>query len=244
MKVTRVFVILAALLGASAWGQTNVYDLEGRLVRVIYPAGKATLYEYDAADNLLSVQNVDVPTAPNGLSVERTAVDASQLTWADNSDSESGYRIQRRKAFGYTWQDVVDLEADVTSYQDTGLVTESAYVYRVLALGDGDLTSSFSAEVAAAGGESLAFNLKKVRYVSDAAPYPIEVEFETEDGARYRLESSSTLEDDSWIAASFALSPNAANVQTELAGTGLMAIVYIGISNDPIFYRLVRADEK
>lgn len=236
-------MVLVATFGVSLWGQTNVYDVEGRLIRVIHAAGKATLYEYDAADNLKSVQNVDVPAAANGLLVERTAETSAQLNWSDNSDSETGYRIERRAALGYNWTQLADVAADSESYLDDSLKNGITYVYRILALGEDELTSSYTAEVTASGEYSLPFNLKQVRYVSDTATYPLEVQFDSELAAVYRLETSVTLADDTWEEAAFALTPSATSSQTQISGTGLPIVVYLSIPSEPVFYRLLRIEE-
>lgn len=239
----QLIIVTVATLGVSLWGQTNVYDVEGRLIRVIHAAGKATLYEYDSADNLKSVQNVDVPSAADGLQVERGTETSALLTWTDNADSETGYRIERRSALGYNWTELAVVASDAESYLDETLNVGITYVYRILALGVDDLTSSYTAEVTAAGEYSLPFNLKQLRYVSDSVIYPLEVQFESEDTVVYRLETSETLAEGSWVEASFALAPSATETQTQVSGTGLPIVIYLSIPTDPVFYRLLKEEE-
>lgn len=243
MMLKQLIIVIVATLGVPLWGQTNVYDIEGRLIRVIHAAGKATLYEYDSADNLKSVQNVDVPVAADGLQVERTTETSAQLSWTDNADSETGYRIERRSALGYHWTELAEVAADAESYLDATLINGVTYVYRILALGADDLTSSYTAEVTAAGEYSLPFNLKQLRYVSNTVTYPLEVQFESEDTVVYRLETSETLAEGSWVEASFALDPSAVETQTQVLGTGLPIVVYLSIPSDPVFYRLLKVEE-
>jgi len=83
--------------------------------------------------SMTATPSATVPTAPLGLTA--TAVSTSQinLTWSDVS-TETGYRIERRTETG-AWTTTTNpaLGANVTSYQDKGLVAGSVYYYRVLA---------------------------------------------------------------------------------------------------------------
>ncbi len=56
-----------------------------------------------------------------------------QLTWTDNSDNEDGFRIERARfdSLYYTFLTYVD--ANVTSYTDTGLLPMTTYIYRIYA---------------------------------------------------------------------------------------------------------------
>lgn len=54
-----------------------------------------------------------------------------EITWQDNSDNEDGFRVYRNGAIKAT------IEANVTSYVDTGLDGGTNYTYRVSAYNDG-----------------------------------------------------------------------------------------------------------
>jgi fibronectin type 3 domain-containing protein len=76
------------------------------------------------------------PVAPSNLSA--TAVSASQinLSWADNSNSEDSFRIYRSSDGGsFFWYYTVD--ANVTTYSDTGRNASTTYYYRVAAHNSG-----------------------------------------------------------------------------------------------------------
>ncbi len=80
-------------------------------------------------------QEVKIPTAPsklNAFAIDDTRV---KLTWKDNSDNESGFKIYRDGKLIH----ITDL--DITSFTDSGLQEDREYVYAV---------SSFNAK-----GESL-----------------------------------------------------------------------------------------
>jgi fibronectin type 3 domain-containing protein len=73
-----------------------------------------------------------LPAAPSNLTA--TAVSTSQvnLSWADNSSNESGFRIERSLT-GDAFAQIGSVGANVTSYADTGLAAGTAYYYRVCA---------------------------------------------------------------------------------------------------------------
>ena len=75
------------------------------------------------------------PAPPSNLTA--TAVSASQinLTWADNSNNETGFKLQRRSASSATWDDIQNTAAaNGTAFSNTaGLSPNTGYVYRVAA---------------------------------------------------------------------------------------------------------------
>jgi hypothetical protein len=78
------------------------------------------------------------PAAPTGLGA--TAVSSSQinLNWTDNSDNETGFRIERCTGDGCnTFAQIATVGANVTSYSNTGLSASTTYKYRVRAYNSG-----------------------------------------------------------------------------------------------------------
>ena len=72
------------------------------------------------------------PAAPSGLAA--TAVSSAQvnLSWADNSSNEDGFKLYR-STDNATFSRVATLGAGVTSYADAGRAASTTYYYRVLA---------------------------------------------------------------------------------------------------------------
>ncbi|BAP55042.1 hypothetical protein THII_0745 [Thioploca ingrica] len=67
------------------------------------------------------------PLVPSNLKVIATSPTAVNLSWADNSDNETGFKIERDGT-------VVHMSlATVTSYQDNGLTCGTPYHYQVIA---------------------------------------------------------------------------------------------------------------
>jgi hypothetical protein len=96
--------------------------------------------EITLEDKLPAAPDNLVATSPNSSSVE--------LSWNDNSDNETGFRIERAINF-LGWEDFSLLSeqgANTTSYTDGDVIQGNLYKYRVAAFNDGG-TSAFSEEV-------------------------------------------------------------------------------------------------
>lgn len=235
MRVLTIllYVSLGGLLSAAS----HFYDDADRLVRSVHADGTTTLYTYDAANNLLEVAVANGPPAPRLLGATLDATTTATVTWEDNAASETGYRVERRLATGYVWRTRAELPADSTSFVDTGLNANATYVYRVLAIGSGELTSAYSVEAVAAAPLSETFSIRSFSTFSDR----LELAFDGEVGATYRLETNTDLGSEGWSTLPFALSPGGAAATSSVAGTGNPMVLYIDQPADsPRFYRLVR----
>ncbi|MET0501933.1 MAG: fibronectin type III domain-containing protein [Candidatus Binatia bacterium] len=56
-----------------------------------------------------------------------------QVNWADNSNNEDGFKIERKSGTNGTYVQIVTTGANVTSYRDSNLITGYSYCYRLLA---------------------------------------------------------------------------------------------------------------
>ena len=91
-----------------------------------------------------------VPAAPTELSAVRASSSQINLTWTDNANNETGFKIERRTGTG-SFTEVGTVGANVTSYSNTGLANNTQYTYRVRAYNDaGD--SAYSNEATALTG--------------------------------------------------------------------------------------------
>ncbi|PRY44060.1 putative secreted protein (Por secretion system target) [Spirosoma oryzae] len=78
-----------------------------------------------------------VPTAPTAPArLEVAAVSSSQinLKWADLSDNETGFQVERAPASSGTFTKIADVAANATTYSDNGLSGGTTYCYRVRAI--------------------------------------------------------------------------------------------------------------
>jgi hypothetical protein len=76
------------------------------------------------------------PAAPSNLTA--TAVSSSEidLSWTDDSDNETGFKVERAR-HGNAFKRIATLGANVTTYADTGLKASTTYRYRVRAYNSG-----------------------------------------------------------------------------------------------------------
>lgn len=90
----------------------------------------------DSAYSNQAFVNVVPPVAPSGLT--GVAVSASQvnLSWVDNSSTESGFKVERAPNVGGapgTWIQIATVTGSVMNYSSTGLTANTTYWYRVRA---------------------------------------------------------------------------------------------------------------
>ena len=111
-----------------------------------------TLYYYRvcatnaAGDSAFSNEASGTTPLAKPTSATATAVSSSRinLTWVDNSGSESGYKIERKTTVTGTYAQIDQVGANVQSYSDTnGLEPNTRYYYRVRAT-NGTLDSDYS----------------------------------------------------------------------------------------------------
>lgn len=74
----------------------------------------------------------DPPAAPTNLNATAPACDQIDLTWTDNADNESGFKIER-SLNGTTFTEIDTVGANVTAYSDTTVAESTTYWYRVRA---------------------------------------------------------------------------------------------------------------
>ena len=110
-----------------------------------------TLYYYRvcatnaAGDSAFSNEASGTTPLAKPTAATATAVSSSQinLTWIDNSASETGYKIERKRTAAGTFAQIAQVGANVQSYHDTGLDHNTRYYYRVRAT-NGTINSDYS----------------------------------------------------------------------------------------------------
>lgn len=93
--------------------------------------------------------NYVVYGAPSDLTATPTFSSQINLSWADNSGAESGFKIERSEDGVTGWAEVATVGAGVTSYSDTGLACNTGFDYRVRAYtssADGSYSGTASAQ--------------------------------------------------------------------------------------------------
>jgi len=121
------------------------YYEQGEVYSTLYQGGEF----YFTFDLIKNPQSSTPPAAPTNLYAGAPACEQIDLSWTDNSDNESGFEIERDGSFLNT------VNANETSYSDTGLDPETTYSYRVRAFndaGDSDYSYEASATATTCGG--------------------------------------------------------------------------------------------
>ena len=104
-------------------------------------AGTTYFYRLSAFNTLGSspyanilVITVASPNAPSGLTATPASENQINLTWADNSNNESGFRIERSLDAGFSVIDSFLVGPNSSSYHDTPVQPATTYFYRVVAV--------------------------------------------------------------------------------------------------------------
>jgi len=90
-----------------------------------------------------------IPSAPSNLSATALSSSSISLSWTDNSDNETGFKIYRAETL------ITTTAANATSYTDANLSASTNYSYYVKATnssGDSSASNTASATTSSAGG--------------------------------------------------------------------------------------------
>ncbi len=141
------------ILGAPLVGDLKVADVTFKAMGNVGDSSAVTIEIIAIADNFgvevpVTIDNglfsiVDTaPNAPSGLSAVSQSSSVINLSWTDNSNNETGFKVYRNLT-DLNWDTesilVTTTLANITSYSDTGLNASTLYYYRIKAtnaLGD------------------------------------------------------------------------------------------------------------
>jgi len=104
-------------------------------------------YSNEASDTTNDIIGA-IPASPSNLTAEAVSARQINLNWSDNSNNEDGFRVEFWTNMDLTHVPI-DLAADVTHYENTGLQPNTIYIYRIQAF-NGAGNSDWSNEAAAA----------------------------------------------------------------------------------------------
>ena len=88
----------------------------------------------------------DVPFTPTNLVGNPVSTNQINLTWTDNATNEVGYKVQRKTGTA-NYSDVASTGADIATYSDFGLTTNTTYIYRVYAYNSEGNSPAYSNEI-------------------------------------------------------------------------------------------------
>ena len=106
-----------------------------------YNAGADSAYSNEASTTIW-------PAAPSGLSATPVAINQINLSWADNSVGETGFKIERKTGAGGIYSQIAVTTDNTTTYSDATVTASTTYVYRIKAYNAGG-DSAYSTEGAA-----------------------------------------------------------------------------------------------
>jgi M6 family metalloprotease-like protein len=82
---------------------------------------------------VITLRSGPVPIAPTSLTASPVNENTIGLSWSDNSNNETGFKIERSPNGSSSWSQIATVSANITSYNDTGLELATTYQYRVAA---------------------------------------------------------------------------------------------------------------
>src|SRR5207244_454857 len=88
---------------------------------------------YSSETNATTLSNF--PAAPSGLTITTITAGSVSLAWTDNSNNETGFKIQRKQGATGTYTTIKTVVANVTTYtdSDSALLDGTQYYYKVCA---------------------------------------------------------------------------------------------------------------
>ena len=95
---------------------------------------------------------VQQPSKPSNVGATAVSADQIDVTWSDNADNETGFKIERKTAGG-SYSEIKIAEANATRFQDKNLSANTQYTYRVRAY-NGSGNSAYSSEASATTSEA------------------------------------------------------------------------------------------
>jgi len=123
--------------------------------------GNAWDIEIPWGDIILSTQPLSLLPAPTNLTAVAVSTNTINLTWTDNSTSETSFKIERSPN-GSAFTEITTVTASVAAYSDSGLSPGTRYWYRVRAYSPALGDSTYS-NVADATTRSDALAVKRSR---------------------------------------------------------------------------------
>jgi titin len=130
-----------SLVGANITAYQNYGLLDNTLYYYRIKAYNAS--ETSSYSNIVNVTTPQsIPNAPSALIVSSINVDEINISWSDNSNNETGFKIER-SSDGVTFTEIGSVTANLKTYQNSGLVENTRYYYRVRAY-NGSGNSAYS----------------------------------------------------------------------------------------------------
>jgi C1A family cysteine protease len=130
LSINHAIVLVGWDDSVGAWILRNSWGPswgENGYMRIAY--GK---YYVGYSANYVVYNGATPPAAPTNLAATAVSFSQINLTWTDNANNETGYKIER-SLDGINFAQVATTAANVATYSDTGLTPNTTYYYQVRA---------------------------------------------------------------------------------------------------------------
>jgi len=107
-----------------------VIDVQGNQLDAIFLNSESTVRDHFRIVH--QSEATSLPAAPAGLSVTLSSDSDVDLQWTANASSES-HIVVERSLDQFSWSDVATLDANASSFTDSGLSSNTTYYYRIVA---------------------------------------------------------------------------------------------------------------
>jgi hypothetical protein len=227
--------------GTNSWSEiatvpanTTTYQNTGLVANTNYYYRVRAYRSSDSSySNYSNTANVKTPNPPLAAPSNLTAAVASQtqinLSWTDNSNDETIFRIERSLDGSSGWSEIITVAANSTTYQSTGLSCGTKYYYRVRAFRNSDTSYSDYSNIANATTTNCPLAAPSNLTVSAASQTQVNLSWtdNSTDETNFRIERS----------------PDGASGWTEVGSANANAASYqnTGLSCGTKYYYRVRA---
>ncbi|MGW8392276.1 DNRLRE domain-containing protein [Pseudoduganella sp. HUAS MS19] len=137
-----------------------VLDVSGQTMDIKYLNNNGTVRDYFTISK--STTPPTIPAAPGSLTATAASSSAINLTWADNSNNETGFDIER-STDNVNWAALSQVGSNIQAYSNTGLAASTSYYYRVRAknsAGASSYSNVANAATLAAGSTTVTVDLR------------------------------------------------------------------------------------
>ena len=117
---------------ASSASASHTYNIAGSYIAVLTVTDNQGLTVF-SSQTILVQTPITVPAAPSNLITKALSRSQIKLTWADNSDNETGFKIERSRSPTSGFTEIATVGAGYTSYTSSELNRSTTYYHRVCA---------------------------------------------------------------------------------------------------------------
>jgi len=120
--------VIQQIIDRPGWAPGNALAL------LVSGNGKRVAESYDGSTQKAPVLWVEfVPAAPDAVAATPLSTSRIAVSWADRSENEDGFKIERRRSGTPDWLWLTTVPADTTGHEDSGLPADTKFYYRIRA---------------------------------------------------------------------------------------------------------------